>query len=84
LLISINTLWWGLANDVVEAVTGEDFGMAENTRVLKLVDSWYIETRYGYDGPFESYEEAEVFLQLSQTAEAARRLEMAEFSAIAT
>lgn len=55
--------------------------MADNERVLKLVDSWYIETRTGYDGPFDSYEEAQVFIRLSRTADAAR-LEMAEFSSI--
>ena len=49
-----------------------DQQVAELTRVLKLVDSWYVETRTGYDGPFESYEEAETFLHLSDTAEVAR------------
>lgn len=43
-----------------------------SARVLKLVDSWYVETRTGYDGPFESYDEAEAFARLSQTVEAAR------------
>jgi len=60
---------------------GENIRMADNERVLKLVDSWYIETRTGYDGPFDSYEEAQVFIRLSRTADAAR-LEMAEFSSI--
>lgn len=46
--------------------------MADNERVLKLVDSWYIETRTGYDGPFDSYEEAQVYIRLSQAADAAR------------
>lgn len=46
--------------------------MANSTRVLKLVDSWYVETKTGYDGPFESYDEAETFLRLSDTAEVAR------------
>jgi len=41
-------------------------------RLLKLVDSWYVETKTGYDGPFDSYDEAEAFLRLSQTVEAAR------------
>lgn len=43
-----------------------------SVRVLKLVDSWYVETRTGYDGPFDNYDEAEAFLRLSQTVEAAR------------
>ena len=46
--------------------------MGESTRVLKLVDHWYVETRTGYDGPFQSYDEAEIFLHLSETAEVAR------------
>ena len=46
--------------------------MAESTRVLKLVDYWYVETKTGYDGPFESFEEAETFLRLSDTADVAR------------
>lgn len=46
--------------------------MPNSTRVLKLVDSWYVETKTGYDGPFESYDEAEAFLRLSQVVEAAR------------
>ena len=41
-------------------------------RVLKIVDSWYVETRTGYDGPFDNYDEAEAFLRLSQAVEAAR------------
>jgi len=41
-------------------------------RLLKLVDRWYVETKTGYDGPFDSYDEAEAFLRLSQTVEAAR------------
>lgn len=53
--------------------------MADNERVLKLVDSWYIETKTGYDGPFDSYEEAQLYIRLARTADAAR-LEMAEFS----
>ena len=53
--------------------------MADKVHVLKLVDSWYIETRTGYEGPFDSYEEAQVYIRLAQTADAAR-LEMAEFS----
>jgi len=53
------------------------------TRVLMLVDRWYVETRTGYDGPFENYEEAEAFLHLSQVAEAAR-VEFAGLAFLAT
>jgi len=54
--------------------------VGESIRILKLVDHWYVETRTGYDGPFESYEEAEAFFQLSATVEAARM----EFAGLAS
>ena len=46
--------------------------MVETIRIIKLIDNWYVETKTGYDGPFESYDEAESFLHLSESAEAAR------------
>lgn len=55
--------------------------MSESTRVLQLVDSWYVETKTGYDGPFESYEEAEAFARLSQMADIAR-MEFADLAIV--
>jgi len=46
--------------------------VAETVRIIKLIDNWYVETKTGYDGPFETYDEAESFLRLSESAEAAR------------
>lgn len=46
--------------------------MENSIRVIKLVDAWYVETKTGYDGPFDSYEDAEAFQRLSLTTEAAR------------
>ena len=34
--------------------------------------AWYIESRTGYEGPFESKKEAEYYAALIQSAEAAR------------
>jgi hypothetical protein len=60
------------ANDVNRFVKGEITKVAESIRVLKLVDSWYVQTTTSCDGPFETYDEAEAFLHLSETVEAAR------------
>jgi hypothetical protein len=46
--------------------------MATSLRVIKLVDSWYVQTQTNYEGPFDSYDEAETYLRLTQTVEAAR------------
>jgi len=46
--------------------------MATSQRVIKLLDSWYVQTPTGYDGPFDSYAEAEAYMHLSDTVEAAR------------
>lgn len=46
--------------------------MGESIRVFKQLDRWYVQTTTSYDGPFETYDEAEAFLHLSQTVEAAR------------
>lgn len=46
--------------------------MVEPARIIKLIDNWYVETKTGYDGPFETYDEAESFLRLSERADAAR------------
>lgn len=46
--------------------------MAESDRLIKISDSWYIETRTGYDGPFDNKLEARQFLTLLKNTEAAR------------
>lgn len=40
-------------------------------RIVKIDSTkWYIETRTGYDGPFDSQNEAQEFLALLQSCEA--------------
>ncbi len=46
--------------------------MATSQHVIKLLDNWYVQTPTGYDGPFDSYDEAVAYMQLSRTVEAAR------------
>ena len=42
-------------------------------RIFKIDQhKWYIETRTGYDGPFDTRHEARQFLDLLQSCEAAR------------
>lgn len=54
--------------------------MATSQGVIKLLDGWYVQTSTGFDGPFDTYSEAEEFLRLSQTVEAARM----EFAGLAS
>ena len=46
--------------------------MNNTNRITKICGNWYIETRTGYDGPFENKLEASQFLRLLKCAEAAR------------
>lgn len=46
--------------------------MKESSRLKKISGNWYIETRMGYDGPFENKAEANQFLNLLKSTEAAR------------
>lgn len=46
--------------------------MNQSNRITKICGEWYIETRTGYDGPFESEIEANLFLGLIKCTEAAR------------
>lgn len=46
--------------------------MKELNRITKIGGHWYIETRTGYDGPFENELEANQFLSLLKCADAAR------------
>mgnify|MGYP001813359335 CR=1 FL=1 len=46
--------------------------MSEASRIKKISGNWYIETRIGYDGPFDSKLEASQFLSLLKSTEAAR------------
>lgn len=46
--------------------------MSNTSRIKKISGNWYIETRTGYDGPFENKLEASQFLSLLKCTEAAR------------
>ena len=48
--------------------------MAQSTsQVVKISSNgWYVETRTGFDGPFDSEQEASVFLNLIKSSDAAR------------
>ena len=41
-------------------------------RIIKISGYWYIETRTGYDGPFDNKMEAQQFLSLLNSTETAR------------
>ena len=46
---------------------------SENPQIVKISNKgWYVETRIGFDGPFESINEAITFLNLLKTSDAAR------------
>lgn len=45
----------------------------KNSQIVKINNNgWYIETRTGFDGPFDSEQEATVFLNLIKSSDAAR------------
>ena len=46
--------------------------MDNSERIIKISECWYIETRTGYDGPFDNKLEAQQFLSLLKNTEAAR------------
>lgn len=47
--------------------------LSTNSQVVKISSNgWYVETRTGYDGPFDSEKEASDFHLLIQSSEAAR------------
>mgnify|MGYP001822727123 CR=1 FL=1 len=46
--------------------------MDESERIISISGRWYIETRTGYDGPFDNKMEARQFLSLLKNTEAAR------------
>ena len=46
--------------------------MNKSERIMKISGYWYIETRTGYDGPFDNKMEAKQFLSLLKNTEAAR------------
>lgn len=44
-----------------------------NSQVVKISSNgWYVETRTGFDGPFDSEQEASEFLTLIKSSDAAR------------
>jgi len=46
---------------------------SENLQIVKISgNDWYVETRTGLDGPFESVKEATTFLELMKCSNAAR------------
>lgn len=45
----------------------------KHSQVVKIsTNGWYVETRTGFDGPFDSEKEASVFLDLIKASDAAR------------
>lgn len=46
--------------------------MQKSNRIIKISGCWYIETRTGYDGPFDDKLEASRFLELLKSTDAAR------------
>jgi hypothetical protein len=61
-----------MTKHVNTAIPGEVATVTKPLQILKLDDDWYVETNTGFDGPFDSYEEAEAFLRLSEKVEIAR------------
>ena len=47
-------------------------GLGKEHQIMKIKDSWYVETRTGYDGPFDNLKEARRYLLLLNDADAAR------------
>lgn len=45
---------------------------SDNNMVLVNNKNWYIETKTGFEGPFESENEAKIYLNLVNSADAAR------------
>ena len=46
---------------------------SKNSQIVKISNTgWYVETRTGFDGPFESEKEADIFLDLIKCSNAAR------------
>lgn len=41
-------------------------------RVIQIKTKWFIETRTGYNGPFEDKNEAKTYLRLLKSCDAAR------------
>lgn len=46
--------------------------MNETDQIIKISGNWYIETKTGYDGPFDDQSQAKQFLRLLKHADAAR------------
>jgi len=45
----------------------------KNSQIVKIGNNgWYVETAMGFDGPFDSQNEANVFLELIRSSNAAR------------
>jgi len=44
----------------------------EKNQIVKIKETWYVETRTGYEGPFDNLSEARKYLLLANTADAAR------------
>jgi len=42
------------------------------SKVIQIKDQWFIETRTGYDGPFDTKSEAKKFHKLLKSCDAAR------------
>ncbi len=42
------------------------------SRIITIREQWFIETRTGYDGPFETKDEAKKYLKLLNSCDAAR------------
>ena len=46
---------------------------SKNSQIVKISNTgWYVETKTGFDGPFDSEKEADTFLDLIKVSNAAR------------
>ena len=52
--------------------TARAVDMKNTERLKQISGEWYVETRTGYDGPFDNKSEASQFLSLLRSTEAAR------------
>ena len=48
-------------------------------QIVQIRENWFVETRTGYDGPFENEKEAKKYLRLLRSCDAAR----SEFAGLA-
>ncbi len=47
-------------------------GLGKKNQIVRIKDAWYVETRTGYEGPFDELSEARKYLLLNEDVEMAR------------